>query len=174
MVGNPVLALFYGGYIDMREIKIAPIGSIAEENGEFRIVLDPKYRDGLRGLDGFSHVAVLWWMDGSDSPEERGILVEKKPYTHGPEEIGVFATRSPRRPNPIAISHVHVQYVDAESGTIGIDWIDAFPGSAVLDLKPYTPSVDRVLSAQTPSWCSHWPQSYEDSADFDWESEFNF
>ncbi len=43
-----------------------------------------------------------------------------------------------------------------------------------LDLKPYTPSIDRVENPKTPDWCSHWPKSYEESESFDWGAEFNF
>lgn len=158
----------------MNEIKVFPIGKIANENGEFKIILNPEYRKGLKGLNDYSHVQVLWWFDGCDNPKDRGTLVEKKPYKNGPEEIGVFALRSPERPNPIAVSNVNIAYVNEESGEIGLYYIDAFPGSAVLDLKPYTPSIDRIENPSTPEWCSHWPNSYEESGCFDWESEFNF
>jgi len=46
--------------------------------------------------------------------------------------------------------------------------------SPVLDIKPYTPSLDRVEAPGVPKWCSHWPKSLEQSEDFDWENEFNF
>ena len=101
-------------------------------------------------------------------------MTEQKPYKNGPEEIGVFALRSPERPNPIAVSSVNIAYVDEESGTVGLYYIDAFPGSVVLDLKPYTPSIDRIESSAVPEWCNHWPKSYEESSSFDWEAEFNF
>lgn len=47
-------------------------------------------------------------------------------------------------------------------------------GSSILDIKPYTPSVDRVEKPNVPKWCSHWPMSYEESGDFNWEDEFLF
>ena len=158
----------------MNDMKIYPIGKIENENGEAKIVLDPAYKKGLKELAGYSHVQVLWWMDGCDNPKDRSTLVEKKPYVKGPEEIGVFATRSPERPNPIAVSNVDIAYMDEDSGVVGLYYIDAFPGSRVLDLKPYTPSIDRVENPVTPDWCSHWPKSYEESGNFDWASEFNF
>ena len=113
-------------------------------------------------------------MNGSDNQRDRNVLVEKKPYKNGPDEIGVFALRSPERPNPIAVSNVNIAYVDEESGTVGLYYIDAFDGSQVIDLKPYTPSIDRIENPMTPDWCSHWPKSYEESGRFDWEAEFNF
>jgi tRNA (Thr-GGU) A37 N-methylase len=113
-------------------------------------------------------------MDKCDNPRDRATLVETKPYKKGPDEIGVFALRSPERPNPVAVSNAAIAYVDEVSGMVGLYWIDAFPGSAVLDLKPYTPSIDRVERPSVPAWCSHWPKSVEESADFDWAAEFNF
>lgn len=79
-------------------IKVYPIGKIENENSKTVLRLKPGYREGLKGLAGFSHVQILWWMDGCDDLESRNILVEKRPYVHGPEEIGVFALRSPERP----------------------------------------------------------------------------
>lgn len=158
----------------MNEIKVFPIGKIENENGEFKVTVDAIYKNGLKGLADYSHVQILWWFDGCDNPKDRGMLIEKKPYKKGPEEIGVFALRSPERPNPIAVSNVSIAYVDEKAGIIGLYYIDAFPGSMVLDLKPYTPSIDRIENPITPKWCSHWPKSYEESSEFNWEDEFNF
>lgn len=158
----------------MNKITLNPIGKVVTEDSEFKIVLEHAYRAGLKGLEGFSHVQVLWWMDGCDNPKDRATLVEQKPYTKGPDALGVFALRSPERPNPIAVSNVAIAYIHEESGTIGLYYIDAFPGSAIIDIKPYTPSIDRVAHARTPAWCSHWPKSYEESANFNWEAEFYF
>jgi len=158
----------------MNEMQVFPIGKIVNKEENIGIVLDPKFRAGLVGLEGFSHVQVLWWADRCDNEKSRNTVTEIKPYKNGPDKIGVFATRSPERPNPIAVSNVDIAYVDIESGIVGLYYIDAFNDSSVIDLKPYTPSVDRIETPSTPDWCSHWPKSYEDSANFGWESEFNF
>lgn len=158
----------------MDEIKLNPIGKIETGDSGARIVLDPPFRAGLKGLSGYSHVQVLWWMDQCDNPRDRGTLVETKPYRKGPDAIGVFALRSPERPNPVAVTNAAIAYVDEAAGTVGLYWIDAFPGSAVLDLKPYTPGIDRIERPSVPDWCSHWPKSVEESAEFDWAAEFNF
>ena len=155
----------------MSKMEVHPIGRVECEDGEFRIALNPEYAPALRGLEGYSHLQVIWWFDRT---EGRGTLVEEQPYAKGPDELGVFATRSPMRPNPIAVSSVGIAYVDEAAATVGLYYIDAFPESPVLDLKPYTPSVDRVESPSVPEWCAHWPRSYEESGDFDWEAEFNF
>ncbi len=56
----------------------------------------------------------------------------------------MFAARSPERPNPIAVSNAAIAYVDEEKGVVGLYWIDALDGTPVLDLKPYTPGIDRI------------------------------
>lgn len=153
---------------------IVPIGrTIAGENG-FGVELSPEYRAGLEGLEGFSYVQVLWWFSDCDNSESRNKLSEPKPYKNAPDVLGTFATRSPERPNPIAISTAYVTHIDHDRGIIGLAWLDAFDSTPVIDIKPYIPSADRVESPLVPSWCSHWPSSVETSGEFDWESEFLF
>lgn len=158
----------------MNGMKLVPIGKIENKEGSFRVVLDPRYAAGLKGLDGCGHVQILWWADACDNETARRRLVETKPYKNGPAELGVFATRSPERPNPVAVSTAGILRVAADAGTIELDYLDAFDGTPVLDLKPYVPSLDRVERPVTPSWCRHWPRSREESGDFDWAAEFNF
>ena len=128
----------------MNDIKVFSIGKIVNEEENVKVVIKQRYAEGLKGLEGYSHVQILWWMDGCDNASDRGTLVEEKPYRNGPDEIGVFALRSPERPNPIAVSNVNIAYVDVQSGTVGLYYIDAFDGSKVIDIKPYMPSIDRI------------------------------
>ncbi len=155
-------------------MKINEIGHAECNNGKFKIILDDKYKTGLTGLNGFSHLQIIWWFNGCDNEAERNILMVEKPYTKGPETLGTFATRSPERPNPIAISVCEVKAIDYPKGIIILNYFDAFTGSPILDIKPYQPSVDKVEQAKVPNWCSHWPKSYETSGDFAWDKEFNF
>ena len=156
----------------MENIQLKPIGFIQTNETESFIRLDKNYAAGLTHLDGFSHIFILWHFDQSDSAQNR--LIEKSPYKNAPEIIGTFATRSPNRPNPIALSCVGVCHIDHQKGIITIDYIDAEHGSPVIDIKPYIPSLDRVNHPQVPEWCQNWPMSLEDSAYFNWESVFNF
>jgi len=155
-------------------MKLNEIGHAVCNNGEFKIILDEKYKKGLEGLNGFSHLQIIWWFNGCDNDEDRNILSIEKPYKKGPEEIGTFATRSPERPNPIAVSVCGVKKIDYEKGVLTFDYFDAFTGTPILDIKPYTPSADRVEHATVPDWCGHWPKNYESSGNFAWEKEFNF
>lgn len=158
----------------MTDLHVHPIGTTDIDEGGFLVKIDREYIAGLQALEGFTHLAVLWWFSDFDTQEARSILEMPKPYTAAPEIMGIFATRSPVRPNPIALSMVEVISCDVDSGIIRVPYLDANPGSPVLDIKPYTPSADRVEAPGVPSWCSHWPKSYEVSGDFDWEAELTF
>lgn len=152
---------------------LTPIGEITA--GEcFGIKVFPEYISALEGLEGFSHIEVIWWFSECDNEKSRNKLTEKRPYKYAPESLGTFATHSPERPNPLALTVGEVTYIDMKEGFIGLSWIDAFDKTPVLDIKPYTPSFSKVEESRSPQWCSHWPQSVEKSGEFNWGEEFNF
>lgn len=158
----------------MTTFKVNPIGTICNnENGTF-IKLNAEYIPALTSLDGFSHINVLWWFSDFDNDQFRSVLETEQPYKNAPEVMGIFATRSPIRPNPIALTATEILHIDSENGIIQIAYIDANDNSPVVDIKPYTPSLDRVEKPAVPAWCSHWPESLEESASFEWEKEFHF
>lgn len=158
----------------MSNFTVNSIGKVCNnENGTF-IQVDEKYIPALQALEGFSHINVLWWFSDCDREELRNVLETQQPYKRAPEIMGIFATRSPMRPNPIALTAVEVIHIDYQHGLIQITFIDANDNTPVLDIKPYTPSLDRVEAPNVPEWCSEWPKSTEESGDFDWESVFNF
>jgi len=158
----------------MQNYQVNPIGKIhVNEKGMF-IELEPKFIPALQALDGFSHLSVIWWFSDFDNAEMRNILEMPQPYKNAPAVMGIFATRSPVRPNPIALTSVQVVQIDHKKGIIQITWIDANDGTPVIDIKPYTPSSDRIEIPGVPEWCSHWPKSLEQSENFDWGNEFNF
>ena len=158
----------------MDSLKVTPIGKIRHRDGGFFIEVDPGYIPALQGLEGFSHVNVFWWFSDFDTMEYRSVLEAPQPYKNAPPVMGVFATRSPLRPNPIALTASEVIRVDAEKGVIELTYTDANDGTPVIDIKPYTPSFDRIENPGVPQWCAHWPNSLEESGSFPWEREFNF
>lgn len=158
----------------MKALTLNPIGRIRVREGRYFLALDARYAEGLLALEGFGHLCVLWWFDGCDDERSRSTLSEEVPYVNAPERIGTFATRSPQRPNPIALSIVGVMAIDPGRAEIEVDYIDAEDGSPLLDIKPYTPSLDRVEHPRVPDWCASWPASVEASGDFDWSRVFNF
>lgn len=158
----------------MQHFTVSPIGEISvTEEGMF-IRLKQEYLPALQALDDFRHLNIIWWFSDFQDEEARRILETDQPYKNAPKRMGVFATRSPVRPNPLALTAVEVIHINYENGSIQIAYIDARDGSPVLDIKPYTPSFDRVETPGVPAWCCHWPKSLEESENFNWESEFNF
>lgn len=150
-----------------------PIGYFENENGKFIIQIEDRYISAMQGLEGFGYIQVIWWFDKCDN-KSKTVLIEESPYKKGPKILGSFATRSPQRPNPIAVSTLNVIAYDLNQGVIEVDYTDAYNGTPILDVKPYTPSIDRIEKPIVPYWCSHWPKSYEESANFNWNEEFNF
>lgn len=155
-----------------KEFSVHAIGKVSTENG-FKVILDKRYAAGLTGLDGFTHVQVIWYADKAPIWQDE-MLEMPAPYKNAPEVMGVFATRSPYRPSGICVSNAQVLNIDKSSGVIEVAWIDAENETPVLDVKPYHPSEDRILSADVPTWCKKWPKSYEESGDFNWEDVFLF
>ena len=99
------------------------------------------FRAGLKDLDGFSHVILLWQLDRSVDFH----LLAVPPRQTEPK--GVFATRSPHRPNPIGLSVVELHGV--EDGVLHVERVDMLDGTPLLDIKPYIPASDSVSNACT-------------------------
>ncbi|MDF2988944.1 MAG: tRNA ((37)-N6)-methyltransferase TrmO [Eubacterium sp.] len=158
----------------MEQFSVKSIGKVRVDCEGTRLELNREYTAALTNLEGFTYINVLWWFDKCDHSDSRAKLVEKSPYKNSPELLGTFATRSPERPNPIALTCANVTYIDAEKGIVGLAYMDAADGSPILDIKPYTPSLDRVENSAVPQWCANWPNSVESSGDFDWNEVFNF
>ena len=112
---------------------------------ESTIVFEPEYRsaDALRGLEGFSHVWLVWVFDQAVRKEWSPTV--RPPRLGGNVRMGVFATRSPFRPNPIALSCVRLEGIrqTAEHGAVlCIRGADLMDGTPILDIKPYIPYAD--------------------------------
>jgi len=128
--------------------ELYPIGSVrspykkngdAPRQGRFsdtvsEIVIDPAYRDGLLDLEKRRHLFILCWFDRADRNRLRGTPPGKE------TESGVFAIRSPDRPNPIAICLVDL--LSIHDGVLRVRGLDAFDGTPVIDIKPYFTDLD--------------------------------
>ena len=158
----------------MELLTVKQIGIARTDEHRFWLELNPEYREAMTGLEGFEYLNIFWWFDRCDNSESRSVLTEQQPYSKGPALLGAFATRSPERPNPIALTCAQVTYLQMEKGIIGLAYFDALDHSPILDIKPYTPSLDRVEHPGVPAWCAHWPKNVETSGEFDWSAEFNF
>ena len=137
--------------VAQRETTLVTIGTVEKEGERRSIVLEPKFRSGLDGIDGFSHVIVVWWADRGEEHRHNVDMVIDLPYAPG-VKAGLFTTRSPVRPNPICINTARILSVDMKAGRIDLDEIDAYEGTQVLDIKPYYGCVDRVQDYGQPDW----------------------
>jgi tRNA-Thr(GGU) m(6)t(6)A37 methyltransferase TsaA len=142
------------------EITLRPIGVVRNnikepmkrgwEGVKSRIVLRPELADALLGLDGYSHIQVLFWPHLV--PEEvRGSKPRLYPRDDPANPTqGVLATRSQIRYNPILLSVVVLERV--KGNVLRVRGLDAVDGSPVLDIKPYVPPYDAVAEATVPEW----------------------
>ena len=109
------------------------------------IELDPEYAGGLKDLDGFSHIILIYHFHLST-----GFSLMVKPFLDDMLR-GLFSTRAPRRPNPIGISIVRL--VKVEGHTLHIENVDIVDGTPLLDIKPYVPKLDGIKAERT-GWLS--------------------
>jgi tRNA-Thr(GGU) m(6)t(6)A37 methyltransferase TsaA len=131
-------------------LTLDPIGRIQKNDFGAAIEIEPRFQDALLGLSDFSHVWVLWWFDQNDNPEKRSVLrVHPRGNPDNPL-TGVFATRSPARPNLIAMTLCKIRSID--KNVVWVEDIDAFDDTTVLDLKPYIPGSDGASEAAVPAW----------------------
>ena len=129
---------------------ILPVGIIHNRENDVRIEIYPEYTGALLGLKNFSHIQVLYWLHLNDSPERRQTLQVHPRKNPANPLTGVFATHSPRRPNPIALSRCRITAVTASG--IDIDEIDAFDGSPVIDIKAFFPFDPDDTPVRFPDW----------------------
>jgi tRNA (adenine37-N6)-methyltransferase len=119
----------------------APRQGILKPDVKGKIELFPEYYDALTSLDLYEHIVVLYHFS-----EVQGWSPTARPPGSSDEiEFGLFATRTPRRPNPIGLTVMKLEKI--ENGILYISGPDAFDGTPVLDIKPYIPSLDCVESS---------------------------
>lgn len=115
-----------------------------------KIVFEPEYRvrEAFRGLSGYSHIWILWQF--SEAVRENWSPTVRPPKLGGNTRMGVFATRSPFRPNPIAISAVRLEKIDLDSPdgpVLYVSGADIMNDTPVIDIKPYIPYADAYPEA---------------------------
>jgi tRNA-Thr(GGU) m(6)t(6)A37 methyltransferase TsaA len=115
------------------------------ENSLSTLEILPRFETGLDGLEAFSHLIVLYWQHMGDRDKLRTATPS------GPEVRGVFATRSPNRPNPIGLCVVEL--VDKCALVLTVRGMDALDESAILDIKPYISELDSVSGAGRRQSC---------------------
>lgn len=122
------------------------------------IVIHPELEEILDGIEGFSHILVLYWPH-LISDERR---VEKKVHPMGRKDIpkqGIFATCSPARPNPILVSAVEL--VERKGNILKVRGLESLNDSPVLDIKPYNAGYYRIEKPEVPEWMADFHKEYD-------------
>jgi tRNA (adenine37-N6)-methyltransferase len=114
-----------------------------------RIHLTEDLGRGLKGLEEFSHLVIVFHMHQA-SHDPNTDLVRRPQGRADMPEVGIFAQRAKHRPNPIGITAVKL--LEIQSSTLIVSGLDAIDGSPVLDIKPYVPQFDRVGNPRVPNW----------------------
>ena len=112
------------------------------------IVVDSSLSEALDNLDEFSHIVVLYWMH-----QAAGVQSPTKVHPMGKQElplVGLFATRSPYRPNPVGKATVRL--LERRGNILKVEGLDAIDGTPVIDIKPYIPGYDSATDAGVPPW----------------------
>ena len=140
----------------MKEICLKPIGTVknrvkkprfggfAEEMSE--IIVDKKFQEALKGIDDYSHLIIVYWMD----------KVQDYVISHWPQGnpkvpiVGIFSCRCPQRPNPIGMTTVRL--VEHKGNRIKVKGLDILDGTPIIDIKPYWPQYDKPEKAKIPDW----------------------
>jgi tRNA-Thr(GGU) m(6)t(6)A37 methyltransferase TsaA len=141
-----------------RVLTLRPIGYVQNgvqkgdqaiwEELESRIVVDAPWAEGLQGLEKFSHIIVVFWLD---RPSEAQVPLRVHPEARAEMPlVGLFATRTPLRPNPIGLTSVEL--LSVQGTTLHVKGLDAFDGTPVLDIKPYLIRGDLKPEASVPGW----------------------
>jgi tRNA-Thr(GGU) m(6)t(6)A37 methyltransferase TsaA len=130
-------------------VKTAAIGDeVKDKTRASQIVLRSELAEALVGIDGFSHLFVLFWLHEISNEQRKTLKVHPRGRRDLPL-LGVFATRTMLRPNPIGLTLVEL--VKAEGNVLTVRGLDAFDGTPVIDVKPFD-SWDKAKDARVPAW----------------------
>ncbi|MFQ5909652.1 MAG: tRNA (N6-threonylcarbamoyladenosine(37)-N6)-methyltransferase TrmO [Thermoplasmata archaeon] len=144
----------------MSDIVIRPVGSVRNEMRErapredytevvSEIVVREELQDGLDDIEDHSHAIIVYWLDRIPE-DERKVLKVRPMGDPSLPILGVFATRSPARPNPIGIETVEI--LSRDGNVLRVRGLDALDGSPVLDIKPYTVHHNGAKDVREPDW----------------------
>jgi len=116
------------------------------------IVVDSGLTEALDGLGKFSHIKVIYWMHQAATTGQLSMKV----HPMGKQElplVGLFATRSPHRPNPVG--ETTVRLLQCQGNILKVEGLDAIDGTPVIDIKPYVPEFDSAAKATVPQWIAN-------------------
>ncbi len=142
--------------MEKNSCELVPIGKIGIKDGKKYIALQED-DDALQIAVCSSHIKILWWFNKFDHKKYRRCVTCNPPYENA-GRTGVFASRSPVRPNPIALTTAKITRIDKELRNIYVSDIEAFDGTPCIAILPYREKDDRKEKIYVPKWLEHWPK----------------
>lgn len=130
--------------------KINPVGFVRSVEKSTLLEILPGYENALHGLELYSHIIILVWLHKRDNAPDRQLLKVHPRHDKNNPLTGIFATRSPVRPNPVAIFIPSI--ISINRNIIKVSSMDVFDGTPVIDIKPYIPSLDSIPEAKVPEF----------------------
>ncbi len=139
------------------EIVLKPIGvvkttaigdEVREKNRTSQLIISKELTTALDGVDGFSHLFVLFWLHKTSAEQRKLLKVHPRRRKDLPL-LGIFATRTMTRPNPVGLTLVEL--VKVEGNVLTVRGLDAFEGTPIIDIKPFD-SWDTHKTAKVPEW----------------------
>lgn len=140
--------------LNLEKERVYPIGYVVKtwDEEKAKIKIKKEFKEGLEGIEEFSHLVVLYWFHLRDNLEHRSVLkVHPKRHPDAPI-VGVFSCRSPSRPNPIGLCVVKILEIGKNYEYIDVEGLDALEGSPIIDIKPYIPRRDAIPNTTLPDW----------------------
>ena len=128
------------------EVKTPALGGWGQVESD--LVLEERYSEAMDGIEDYSHVLVVFWIDRSEPQPTKGHVQRREELP----VVGVFAGRRPGHPNPIGVTAVKI--MGRRGNVLRVRGLDAIDGTPLLDVKPYTPAFDRVEDARVPDRCT--------------------
>jgi tRNA-Thr(GGU) m(6)t(6)A37 methyltransferase TsaA len=113
-----------------------------------QVKVDNEFSQALAGLEEYSHIIVIYWLHQADTAR-----ISLKVHPRGDKKlplVGLFASRSPYRPNPVGLKVVRL--LRRQDNILWVEGLDAIDGTPVIDIKPYIPDYDSATDATTPRW----------------------
>lgn len=138
---------------------INQLGSIHKKGGDTYLEVDNEF--DLSAITQCSHITFLWWFHKFDKEKYRRCVECNPPYENA-KRTGVFATRSPVRPNPIAMSVARVIKIASKQNRIYIHDAECFEGTPCIAIWPYDKEQELYLETEVPYWLNHWPKWLDD------------
>jgi tRNA (adenine37-N6)-methyltransferase len=138
-----------------------PVNEMSQGNWaavDSEIHLGSEYAPGLQGLEGFSHVLVLFFLDRAQGFDLKKQLLRRPRGMEDLQALGVFAQRTKFRPNPLGVTAVKL--LGIEGNVVRVRGLDALDGTPVLDIKPYMPPFDRMEDVTMPAWVDRFIAGY--------------